>query len=68
MVPGKFKEASLVFISQDNKEPTECTEQGKEFQNFGPAISKNAWEPDTVLVQGTARVKASIDQDATFAV
>lgn len=47
---------------KDNKEPTECIERGNEFQSLGQA-TENAREHNTVLVQGTARVKVSMERE-----
>lgn len=45
----------------DIKDSTEHTELGSEFQSFGP-VTENAREHNTVVMQETLMVTASIDR------
>lgn len=56
---GELKEGSLMFRTERKQRLTECTEQSCGFHSFR-AATKNAPDTNTILVQGTARVKLSV--------
>lgn len=51
---GKNAKEMLLFSTVSIAELAEPTKQSNALQIFGLAI-KNAWDPNTVLVQGTAK-------------